>query len=502
MDAAFDTVVVGAGSAGAALAARLSEDPAHHVLLVEAGPDLGPRNQLPAAILDARSATTDYDWGYQSEPDHAGRSIPLPRAKLVGGCSATNAVFALRGSPSDYDQWAGLGNDGWSFAGVLPFFRGLETDLDFDDEWHGHDGPIAIQRVPVDGLREHQRAALEAAWALGHPPVVDHNRPGAVGAGPLPRNAPGDERLSTALAYLAPAGTRPNLTVRADTLVDRVLLAGTRAQGVLLANGEQITADHVVLAAGAYGSPTILMRSGIGPARHLAALGIGVAADLSGVGTALVDHPMLSVIVPTLPSSDGRWFEAAITWRSTLAGDDPYDMHTIPGGPITVTPDESPTGNILFLFSSVMRPRSRGRVTLRSTNPVDPPRIRTGGLNHPDDLARMIEAVQHTRELFRTGPLRELVCGDELTPGPAAQAHDELAAAVQANTTVYHHACGTCPMGPDPDAGAVVDPTGRVHGIDGLVVADASIMPAIPAANTNLPTIVLAERIAHLLRSA
>jgi choline dehydrogenase len=222
MDAAFDTVVVGAGSAGAALAARLSEDPAHHVLLVEAGPDLGPRNRLPAAILDARSPiTTDYDWGYQSEPDHAGRSIPLPRAKLVGGCSATNAVFALRGSPGDYDHWAALGNNGWSFAGVLPFIRALETDLDFDDEWHGHDGPIAIQRVPVDGLREHQRAALEAAWTLGHPQVEDHNRPGAMGAGPLPRNAPGDERLSTALAYLAPAGTRPNLTVRADTLVDR-----------------------------------------------------------------------------------------------------------------------------------------------------------------------------------------------------------------------------------------------------------------------------------------
>jgi choline dehydrogenase len=496
----FDTIVVGAGSAGAVVAARLSEGRNRRVLLLEAGPDLGRKAQLPPQILDARCPTTDFDWGFRSDPERGARS--LPRAKLVGGCSATNAVFALRGSCTDYDEWAARGNAGWSFEELLPFFRMLERDLDFSDEWHGDRGPIPVQRIELDALEAHHHAALEAAWALGHARVPDHNRPGACGAGPLPRNAIDGVRVSTALAYLEPVRELANLSVRGDTLVDRVLVTGTRAEGVILADGERIEAEQVVLAAGAYGTPAILLRSGIGPADDLAALGIDVVRHLPGVGAALTDHPTFSVDMPSAPVPAGNWFETVLTWRSSRAGDDPYDMHTVPGGPRRVSADESPTGSVYFMFSSVMRPRSRGSVRLRSADPDDAPIIRTGDVDHADDLARLIEAVRHTRELFRTPPLRDLVCGEELSPGAHLQSDDELGAAIRANVNVYHHASGTCPMGPDVDDGAVADAFGRVHGIENLVVADASIMPTIPAANTNVPTIALAERIAHLVSGA
>ncbi len=286
-----DAVVVGGGSAGCVLAARLSEDAACQVILLEAGQDLARQADMPPDVLDASGPTLAHDWGYLAEPDPRGRRKALPRARLIGGCSATNGCFAVRGAPADYDGWAQLGNPGWSFEEVLPFFCRLEADADFGDEWHGRDGPLPIHRHPRADLNPVQAAFIDAACTYGLPYAADHNRPGAIGVGPVPRNARNGVRMSTALTYLASSRGRPNLTVRGGAVADRVEVHGGAATGVRLADGEIVPADRVVLAAGTYASPAILQRSGIGPAAQLRSLGIGVVADLPGVGENLTDHP-------------------------------------------------------------------------------------------------------------------------------------------------------------------------------------------------------------------
>jgi choline dehydrogenase len=260
-----DAVVVGGGSAGCVLAARLSEDAACQVVLLEAGQDLAGLADVPPDVLDASGPTLAHDWGYQTEPDPLGQRRALPRARLIGGCSATNGCFALRGAPADYDGWAQLGNPGWSFAEVLPFFCRLEADADFGGDWHGCDGPLPIRRHPRAELNPVQAAFIDAARTCGLPYAADHNRPFAIGVGPLPRNARDGVRMSTSLTYLAAARGRPNLTVRGGTVADRVEVHGGAATGVRLAGGELVPAGRVVLAAGAYASPAILQRSGIGP---------------------------------------------------------------------------------------------------------------------------------------------------------------------------------------------------------------------------------------------
>ena len=476
-----DTLIVGGGSAGAVLAARLSEDPSRNVVLLEAGRDVD-RAHVPADVADASCPTVAHDWGYAAETVD-GRAVAVPRARLMGGCSSTNATAALRGAPSDYDEWAALGNEGWAWADLLPFFCMLETDLDFADAWHGADGPIAIQRAAPDEIRDHQLASLDAALELGMQPVDDHNRPGAVGVGLLPRNARWGVRMSTALTYLETARARPNLAVRANALVDCVVVGDGRARGVRLAGGETLDADEVVVSAGAYNSPSILLRSGIGSAEDLRALGVDVVANLP-VGANLMEHPLLSVDYHSRTAPGTDWFQTAITCRSDHAGTDPFDLHLLPGGPVETSPDEF----VFIVLVGLMRPSSRGSVSLRTLDPNAPPRIVLGGLREPDDLARMVEGVERARELVHTAPLSGLVVGDELRPGPG-----DLETAILREVGVYHHASGTCAMG------SVVDNEGRVLGVDGLRVVDASIMPTIPAANTNLPTIMLAERIAAMM---
>lgn len=487
----WDTLVVGAGSAGCVLAARLSENPSRRVLLLEAGPDYPDPDLLPPEIRSSHRPAFTHDWGYRSEPGSLGRSVDLNRGKLVGGCSATNATFALRGNPAGYDGWAAAGNPGWSYAETLPYFRRIETDLDFDDEWHGHDGPVRVRRFTAPERSVLAGAFLAACADLGLPAVADHNRPGAIGAGPTPVNAVGGVRQSCALSYLAPARWRPNLTIRADVLVDSVTVTGTRATGVRLAGGELIAAEEIVVSAGAYGSPALLWRSGIGPVTDLARLGIRCRVDLPGVGAGLTDHPLTEVVfgAPCPPPDGVPGFQAMLTAASSAAGPGIHDLQVFPWTGFV----DRERGPVFILFASVMLPASRGSVRLRSADPAAAPVIDPRFLQEASDRSRLTEAVELARSVAAEVPLKGLATG-ELHPGTAP-----LSEAIRAGTSSYHHPVGTCRMGPAADPLAVVDGEGRVHGAGGLRVVDASIMPSIPAANTNLPTIMVAECIAEAM---
>jgi choline dehydrogenase len=464
------------------------------VLLVEAGPDYLDIGDLPPDVADPSAPTTDHDWGFVSEPDDSGRVVGLPRGRLMGGCSATNGAFLVRGWPGDYDGWAPAGNPGWSFTDLLPCFRGLENDADADDRWHGRSGPVPVRRASYDELSPLQRAFVDTASAAGHPVVPDHNRPGAIGVGALPRNVRDGLRMSTALTHLAPARERPNLTVRPRTVVDRVELSGTRAVGVRLASGELVEAARVLLTAGAYCSPALLLRSGIGPAAELARHGIEVLADLPGVGAGLADHPLVSVDLPTSPGFAGPRFQTLLTLRSSYADPvGPPDLHLFPAGPFD--DPASPTAGGFGVVTGLLSPASRGRVRLRSADPAAPPRIDAAFLRTPGDVRRMVEATRHARRLARTPPLADLVRGPELAPGPAVADDDDdrLVSSIRSRVGSYHHPVGTCAMG------AVVDARGAVQGVDGVWVADASVMPSLPAANTNATAMVIGDRIASWL---
>jgi choline dehydrogenase-like flavoprotein len=492
-----DVIVVGGGAAGCVVAARLSEDPGCNVVLLEAGPDL--RESAPEDIRVGWQPTRAFDWGYTSEPDELGVARSLPRGRLLGGCSSTNATFALRGAPADYDGWASRGNAGWSFDDVLPTFRLLERDLDFGDRpWHGSTGPVPIRRYRPGELTDVAAAGLAAFEDAGIAYVEDHNAPGAVGAGLVPVNCLDGIRMSTAITHLPRPGERPNLDVRCEAEVLDLVIEGDRATGVRLGSGEIVHAGCVVLCAGTYGSPPLLLRSGIGPAAELRRLGIASCADLPGVGANLADHPAVAIKLPYAPEpSPAPLFQIVATLRSSAAaaGDAP-DLQLMAFGPYPASEDSPST---FMVAAALLKPHSRGQVTLRPELPGGAPRVDLGYLREPADLDRLDQGLELAESVAAHSDVRAL-CAGQSHEGADRSGRDARREWMRRTCWTYHHPVGTCSMGPASDPSAVVDDCGRVHGIAGLRVADASVMPDVPSANTHLPTLMVAERMAALLR--
>ncbi|WP_127784355.1 GMC family oxidoreductase N-terminal domain-containing protein [Rhodococcus sp. X156] len=503
----FDYVIVGGGSAGCVLAARLSEDPDTRVLLVEAGPGHAGATQLEKPATWAALLGGAYDWGhtYAPNPRLGGRAVPIPRGRVLGGSSSINAMLWYRGCSADYDAWEAAGAKGWNFASLLPYFRRAEDWEGGATDLRGAGGPIRITR-PVDP-HPAARALLEAAAELGMVVLDDSNGPDVAGASLANLTIADGQRVSTARAYLDPAARRGNLTVRVGVTVRELLFEGNRCTGVRV-DGPDGAADihadvETLLCAGAISSPHLLLLAGIGDPAQLRRHGLPVRLSLPGVGRNLQDHPLLMGVnfrarAPLGPARDNGG-GAILNWRSDPQLEHP-DLHAFVVQGAHATPEVAArhdlTGDVFAVSPGLMRAHSVGELTLRSADPGVSPHIDPRYLSDPRDLAALVAGLDRVFDLADTVAYRALVerpVAPERRLGPS-----EAAEFVRMSCSTFFHTAGTCAMGYGADA--VVDAELRVHGADGLRVVDASVMPVLPSCNTNAPVIALAERGAALIR--
>jgi choline dehydrogenase len=519
---AYDYIVVGAGSAGCVLAARLTEDGRTRVLLLEAGGAGGAQEiRIPAAF--SKLFKTGVDWNYATEPEPQlhNRRLYWPRGKVLGGSSAINAMIYVRGNQADYDYWRELGNAGWGFAEVLPYFKKSENQERGASEYHGVGGQVNVADPRY--VNPLTRAFLGAAEEIGIASNPDFNGATQDGAALYQLTQKNGARCGAADGFLQPARERSNLTVVTGAHAARVLTEGTRAVGVVfLRDGvmEEARADaEVILAGGTVNSPQLLMLSGIGPADELGAAGISAIHDLPGVGKNLQDHPMVSVgyLCTQKISLDGaetlRNFLRWLLWKNG-----PLTSNVAEAGLFLRTHVGLAVPDLQLLFGpayyrghglvrrkehcfgfgpTLITPESRGTISLRSVNPLDAPAIRANYLSTDADLGTMIAGVRLARRLAHTKAF-DAFRGEELHPGAATTSDDEISEFLRNELETLYHPVGTCKMGNDPLA--VVDARLRVHGIERLRVVDASIMPRVPAGNTNAPVMMIAEKAAEMIR--
>ncbi|SDA63757.1 choline dehydrogenase [Mesorhizobium qingshengii] len=526
-----DFVIIGSGSAGSAMAYRLSEDGKHSVIVVEfGGSDIGPLIQMPSALSIPLNMSL-YDWGFASEPEPhlGGRVLATPRGKVIGGSSSINGMVYVRGHARDFDHWAEEGATGWGFADVLPYFKRMEDSDGGEDGWRGHGGPLHVQR----GSRRNPLygAFVEAGRQAGFELTDDYNGSKQEGFGPMEQTIRGGRRWSAASAYLKPALGRKNVSL-VKGFARRVIIENQRAIGVEIEAHKQIQVvkarREVIVAASSINSPKILMLSGIGPAEHLRENGIAVVADRPGVGRNLQDHMELyiqqestqpitlnSVLNPFSKALIGaQWlffksglgatnhFEAAAFVRSRAGVDYPdIQYHFIPAA-VRYDGKAAAKSHGFQAHVGPMRSKSRGSVTLRSPDPKSKPVIRFNYMSHPDDWTEFRHCIRLTREIFGQKAF-DAYRGQEISPGSHVQSDDDLDVFIRDHAESAYHPCGTCKMGRADDMMSVVDPECRVIGVHGLRVADSSIFPRVTNGNLNAPSIMTGEKASdHILGRA
>jgi choline dehydrogenase len=522
---AYDTIIVGAGSAGCVLANRLSARPEVKVLLLEAGgSDRSMYVRMPAGI--ANLSGPKFNWGYVTSPQTAmnGRRMYQPRGRLLGGSSSVNAMVYMRGQAADYDHWRQLGNAGWSCDDVLPFFKQAENNERIHDGFHGQSGPLNVAERPYTNPLSH--AFVAAAQEAGIPFNPDFNGAVQLGCGLFQVTQKNGERCSAAAAYLRPAAARENLTIVTGAQATRVLIERGRAVGVEYARGRRRhivrAAREIVLAGGAINSPQLLLLSGIGPAGELRAAGVSVEHDLPGVGKNLQDHLNVNILQHATPKSTlddkARLLPSigvALQWALYRTG--PGTSNVAEAGAFVVSGLGAATPDIQYHFipaqvvdhartkldgygvtlhACCLRPQSRGEIRLASADPLQKAVIDPNYLAAEYDLKILIDGIRRGRDIL-AAPAFQPWLGDERIPGPALQSNAELEAFIRAAAETEYHPVGTCKMGNDPMA--VVDEQLRVRGVGGLRVIDASIMPTLVSGNTNAPTIMIAEKGAAMM---